>query len=99
MSRNERCLYVCGEQTPDEFRAALQAAGIDVAREEARGALVLLTKETHDLEGVPAIAVTAYAGPPDRAEALAVGFQQHLPKPIDPGGLVQAIYDLTHRST
>jgi hypothetical protein len=51
LHRNERCLYVCSEQTPHEFRAALAAAGIDVAREEARGALVLLTKESGHLEG------------------------------------------------
>src|SRR5688572_10672302 len=51
LARNERCLYVCGEQTPDEFRSALKKAGIDVAREEARGALMLLTKETGDLKG------------------------------------------------
>ena len=54
---------------------------------------------TPAIQSVPAIAVTAYATVPDRAEALAVGFQQHLPKPIDPGRLVQAIHDLTHRST
>ena len=50
------------------------------------------------IQSVPAIAVTAYATIPDRAEALAVGFQQHLPKPIDPGRLVQAIYDITRRT-
>lgn len=53
---------------------------------------------TPAIQSVPAIAVTAYATIPDRAEALAVGFQQHLPKPIDPGRLVQAIHDLTDRS-
>jgi PAS domain S-box-containing protein len=52
---------------------------------------------TPAIQSVPAIAVTAYATIPDRAEALAVGFQQHLPKPIDPGRLVQAIHDLTDR--
>ena len=51
LDRHERCLYVCSEQTPDEFRAALAAAGIDVAREEAKGALILLTKESGHLEG------------------------------------------------
>jgi CheY-like chemotaxis protein len=39
-----------------------------------------------------------YATTADRAEALTVGFQRHLPKPIDPGRLVQAIYELTRRS-
>ncbi len=51
LNRHERCLYVCGEQTPDEFRAALTAAGVDTAQEEAKGALILLTKETGHLEG------------------------------------------------
>ena len=49
------------------------------------------------IQSVPAIAVTAYASILDREEALAVGFHQHLPKPIDPARLVQAIYDLTRR--
>jgi CheY-like chemotaxis protein/nitrogen-specific signal transduction histidine kinase len=53
---------------------------------------------TPAIQSVPAIAVTAYATTADRAEALAVGFQQHLSKPIDPERLVQAIHDLTHRS-
>jgi CheY-like chemotaxis protein len=47
------------------------------------------------IQATPAIAVTAYATVSDRAAALAVGFQQHLPKPIDPGRLLQAIHALT----
>ena len=46
------------------------------------------------IQRVPAIAVTAYASNVDRGEALAVGFQEHLAKPIDPGRLVQAIHDV-----
>jgi PAS domain S-box-containing protein len=51
---------------------------------------------TPAIQAIPAIAVTAYATIPDRTEALAVGFQQHLPKPIDPGRLIQVIRELTH---
>lgn len=52
LDRNERCLYVCGEHTPDELRTALQNAGIDVKHEEARGALNLVTKgEAHLKDG------------------------------------------------
>lgn len=47
LSRGERCLYVCGEQTPDEFRAELRSAGIDPVVEEKRGALLLITKREH----------------------------------------------------
>lgn len=51
LSRSERCLYVCCEHTPDEFREGLRNAGIDVAAEEARGALMLLTKHDGHLKG------------------------------------------------
>ena len=47
------------------------------------------------IRSVPAIAVTAYATTSDRDEALAVGFHQHLAKPIDADRLVQAIHDVS----
>jgi len=45
LARNERCLYVCDDCTVDEIEEALDRAGIDVARERERGALVILTTE------------------------------------------------------
>ncbi|HZQ18792.1 MAG TPA: MEDS domain-containing protein [Terriglobales bacterium] len=51
LSRGERCLYVCCERELNEFRAALKQADIDVEHEEARGALVLLTKHDGHLKG------------------------------------------------
>ncbi|MHC5597924.1 MAG: AAA family ATPase [Nostoc sp.] len=45
---------------------------------------------------IPAIALTAYAGEMDRHQAIAVGFQQHISKPVDPEELVKAIVSLTH---
>ena len=47
---------------------------------------------------VPAIAVTAYATVPDRDEALAVGYQRHLSKPIDPQQLIETIHDVLRRT-
>jgi PAS domain S-box-containing protein len=44
--------------------------------------------------GVPAIAVTAYARPEDRARALGAGYQRHFVKPIDLGVLAAALSDL-----
>ena len=41
--------------------------------------------------GIPAIAVTAYARPEDRQQALAAGFQAHVSKPISPRDLVAAV--------
>ena len=41
--------------------------------------------------GIPAIALTAYARPEDRARALAAGFRAHLTKPFEPGRLLEEI--------
>lgn len=40
---------------------------------------------------VPVIALTAYASTRDRERALALGFDVHLAKPVDPAALVRAI--------
>jgi CheY-like chemotaxis protein len=45
---------------------------------------------------VPAIAVTAFATFRDRREALAAGFDNYLPKPIDIARLCESIDDLVH---
>jgi CheY-like chemotaxis protein/two-component sensor histidine kinase len=46
-------------------------------------------------EALPkAIALTAYAGEINQQQALAAGFQMHIPKPVEPEKLVQAIVQL-----
>lgn len=45
-------------------------------------------------EKIPAIALTAYASEIDQQQALAAGFQRHIPKPVEPGELVKAIVKL-----
>jgi CheY-like chemotaxis protein len=42
-------------------------------------------------ERIPAIALTAYARPEDRAKALAAGFRAHLSKPLDPEILLREL--------
>jgi CheY-like chemotaxis protein len=42
----------------------------------------------------PAAALTAHAGPQERAMALAAGYQLHIPKPVDPAELLRAIVAL-----
>ncbi len=44
-----------------------------------------------DGQRIPAIALTAYARPEDRARALAAGFHAHLSKPLNPGSLLREI--------
>lgn len=42
----------------------------------------------------PAIALTAYAGEIDYQQAMLAGFQRHVPKPVEPAKLIQAIAEL-----
>lgn len=46
---------------------------------------------------IPAIALTAYAGEFNRQQALTAGFQMHLPKPIEPKTLGDAIAHIIGR--
>lgn len=48
---------------------------------------------------VPAIALTASARPEDQARVLDAGFQMHIPKPFDPGELVEAVTEFLSRTT
>ena len=45
----------------------------------------------------PAIALTAYARPQDRMQALTSGFQTHVAKPVEPDELAAVIGSLTGR--
>jgi signal transduction histidine kinase/ActR/RegA family two-component response regulator len=46
---------------------------------------------------VPAAALTAWCRPEDRRQALAAGFQMHLPKPVDFGELTEVVARLAGR--
>src|SRR5262249_25019134 len=48
-----------------------------------------------DASQLPAIAVTAFARPEDRHRVLAMGYQAHLRKPIDPDLLIHTVAQLT----
>jgi len=48
---------------------------------------------------IPAAALTAYVREEDRMQALAAGFQMHIPKPIDPVHLLQVVTKLAEGLT
>jgi len=47
---------------------------------------------------LPALALTAYARKEDRDAALASGYQAHVPKPVAPSELVEAVAAVTGRT-
>jgi two-component system CheB/CheR fusion protein len=51
-------------------------------------------EQEQNLPPVPAVAVTAFARAEDRERALAAGFNEHLPKPVDPEKLITVLAQL-----
>ncbi len=45
----------------------------------------------------PAVALTAFARPEDRLQALRAGYQMHVAKPVDPSELIVVVANLTRR--
>lgn len=72
----------------------------DIGMPEMDGYMLLQQIRTlEQFKQIPAIALTAYAGEYDRQQAIAAGFQQHIPKPVDPESLVSAIRALCNGSS
>jgi CheY-like chemotaxis protein/anti-sigma regulatory factor (Ser/Thr protein kinase) len=57
-----------------------------------------MERQRGETRAVPAVALTAYVREEDRARAAAAGFQMHVPKPIEPATLVDAVGKLLGRS-
>jgi PAS domain S-box-containing protein len=58
----------------------------------------LLARVPDKAKRVPAIALTAYAGPDDRRRAVAAGYDHHIPKPLDPDAMLGALVALLGRT-
>ena len=79
------------EQRPDVLLADLGMA------EEDGYSLIRRLRLREKEEGLPqiaAIAVTAYASPTDREQALLAGYNRHIAKPVDAVELVKVIGDV-----
>ena len=50
-----------------------------------------LLQRVHAVMAVPALALTAYAGPEDKKQAELAGFEMHMAKPVAPARLVAAV--------
>jgi CheY-like chemotaxis protein len=81
-----------------DARAAIASARPDVIVsdigmpvEDGYAFVSALRAEGPPLGSIPAVALTAYARAEDCRRALAVGFQAHVPKPIDAARLVAAV--------
>jgi signal transduction histidine kinase/CheY-like chemotaxis protein len=55
------------------------------------------TQANEEKSAIPAIALTAFTRNEDRTRALVEGFNRHMPKPVEPSALVQAVAELALR--
>ena len=81
------CLRITGEWPTDVL-----VCDVGLPDDDGYGLLRRL-RRLPEGERIPAIALTAYARPEDRAKALAAGFRAHLSKPLDPESLLREISD------
>ena len=89
-----------------EALAALSRSGADVLvadigmpGEDGYSLIRKIRELDGDLRGLPAIALTAYAGEADRRRALEAGFQVHLAKPIEPRLLAETVSTVSKGAT
>jgi signal transduction histidine kinase/ActR/RegA family two-component response regulator len=74
----------------------------DIAMADEDGYALIRRIRARDAEhggAIPALALTGYVFPEDRARLLAAGFQAHVGKPAAPGELVAAVATLARRSS
>jgi hypothetical protein len=88
-----------GDRAHEAFdirRPDIIVADIGMPNEDGYSLLTSLrhTEREQRTAPVPAIAVTAFARDEDRQRALAAGFDEHLPKPVDPERLIALIAQL-----
>lgn len=79
------CLRITGEWPTDVL-----ICDVGLPDDDGYGLLRRL-RSLPEGERIPAIALTAYAQPEDRAKALAAGFRAHLSKPLDPENLLREL--------
>ena len=77
-------LAAFADQTPDVIVSDIGLPGMD-------GYALLRRLRELAPAGVPAVALTAYAGPEERGRAFAAGYDAHLAKPVEPQALVDSV--------
>jgi signal transduction histidine kinase len=72
----------------------------DIAMPDEDGYALIRQVRALEADGggrIPAVALTAHARPEDRTQVMTAGYQVHLPKPVEPSTLVEAVARLLGR--
>jgi len=83
----------------DEWRPDILISDIGMPGEDGYMLIKKLRARESESGGhIPAIALTAYGRQEDRRRALSVGYESHIPKPIEPVELLAVVASLTNRT-
>jgi CheY-like chemotaxis protein len=95
---SERGAVVTTARSVEEAVRRLEAADFDVLVSDIamplRDGFELIRHVRARSDGLPAIALTAFASADDRERVLAAGFQAHLTKPVAAEHLVQTVAEV-----
>jgi PAS domain S-box-containing protein len=81
------------------FRPHVLLSDIGLPEEDGY-ALIQQLRARESAEGghLPALALSAFASPADREQAIALGFEAHMAKPVSPEDLTRAVANLVRRA-
>jgi signal transduction histidine kinase/CheY-like chemotaxis protein len=82
----------------DEWRPDILISDIGLPREDGYSLMRKLRARESAGGHIPAIALTAYGRSEDRMRALSVGYEYHIPKPVEPEELLTVVASLTNRT-
>ena len=76
----------------EQWRPDVLVSDIEMPGEDGYSLIRKVRARDQEAGGhTPAVALTAYGRPQDRARSLAAGYSMHVPKPVDPGELTTII--------
>jgi signal transduction histidine kinase/CheY-like chemotaxis protein len=82
----------------DEWRPDVLISDIGMPGEDGYTLMKKLRARESERGGhIPAIALTAYGRQEDRRRCLSVGYEYHIPKPVEPAELLAVVASLTNR--
>lgn len=81
----------------EQFRPDVLVSDIGMPGEDGYGLIRRIRAGDGQGASTPAVALTAYARREDRARALGAGFDMHMPKPVEPGELLDVLANLGGR--